>query len=197
MCDAVVDNRRRWQHLLMTTQSQTDHQQLDTAAAAAVMRSLYPPSGIHTSVSAQSTLTALDVARHHRRWNTGLTALDCTPHARLPLCTLSTVPRASRSHLQDVGYSVTTWCARHHQHRHDQQQQQQQQLGISRYQRLHHHLYLLPHSLTRSSAFLRKTELNSLTHDYIRIVYIVLHYNYSLLRLVSGLWPLLPNKLIG
>ena len=161
MCDAVVDNRRRWQHLLMTTQSQTDHQQQDTAAAAAaaaVMRSLYPPSGIHTSVSAQSTLTALDVARHHRRWNTGLTALDCSPHARLPLCTLSTVPRASRSHLQDVGYTVTTWCARHHQHRHPQQQQQQ--LGISCYQRLHHHLYLQPHSLTLSAAVVRLLEKN-------------------------------------
>ena len=162
MCDAVVDNRRRWQHLLMTTQSQTDHQQLDTAAASsAVMRSLYPPSGIHTSVSARSTLTALDVARHHRRWNTGLTGLDCTPHARLPLSTLSTVPRASRSHLQDVGYTVTTWCARHHQHRHpQQQQQQQQQLGISRYQRLHHHLYLQPHSLTLSAAVVRLLEKN-------------------------------------
>ena len=156
MCDAVVDNRRRWQHLLMTTQSQTDHQQQDAAAAAAaaaVMRSLYPPSGIHTS---QSTLTALDVARHHRRRNTGLTGLDCTPRARLPLSTLSTVPRASRSHWQDVGYSVTTWCARHHQH----QQQQQQQLGISCYQRLHHHLYLQPHSLTLSAAVVRLLEKN-------------------------------------
>ena len=160
MCDAVVDNRRRWQHLLMTTQSQTDHQQQDTAAAAAaaaVMRSLYP----HTHICISSVNpNCPDVARHHRRWNTGLTAgLDCTPHARLPLCTLSTVPRAIRSHWQDVGYSVTTWRARHH-HQHRHHQQQQQQLGISRYQRLHHHLYLQPHSLTLSAAVVRLLEKN-------------------------------------
>ena len=92
------------------------------------------------------TPTAQDVARQHKRWNTGSTALALYKHGwqfSLPpkhfLC--STLSCSCSGQLGHTGktYSVTTWGARHQQqrqqHHHQQQQQQQQQWWRRRWRR--------------------------------------------------------------
>jgi len=78
------------------------------------------------------TPTVQDVARHHRRWNTGSTALALYWHDwkfSVPLKHLLCPHVHTLNFSGQVGrtgktYAVTTWCARRKQ---QQQQQQQQQ----------------------------------------------------------------------
>ena len=75
------------------------------------LQSLYPSSGIHTFDGQHISWTppVQDVARHHRRWKTGSTALALYRHDwkfSLPLnhflCPHCQLFRASRSHWQGV-----------------------------------------------------------------------------------------------